>query len=1138
MKKWKKALTCGLMSLAAICLSVFGIALQSVDATATTTTVFSGNSACWQKSSGFFQYDGKTYVNNAPAYTAGGYKSVAKSVTLEGNSTINLSLNRFNLVFKEEEPRDWTYNWIVFQDTTETFSGVSSAVNDSYAWIPSKVRDTDGDKEDDMPADSAGNWMALVFGNSESAVTLYECDGGKVTKEAVIATQDYLGNNNTTTNISISTVDTQTGVTVNITYTANGNTYTYVHTSENTSLWGEHTFTLGYYGNHTCATNSNGAYSNGTFIYENISVTESPSNNVYKSYNTVTDETKWGVTNNLTTTTDGTISVQAPNRPTGATDVFDSYAQTTQVGGNSTIDLTMKGTIKKGTSTTWDKVGLWAYDWILFKNTNSNYGYNWHPSVYEQGAYNTSPEENWLAFAFGASVGSVLYECNGGVITRRDIQNDEWKATVSPDGKMSGYDTWYTYAQTTNIKITTKDTDTGVFVKLTYYASDIDSTLGVTQTNFVYEYTYKSNNTNLWGDQSYVIGHYGNGEFNATENYAYDIRIMDVKSTQTNNVAGDLNQWDLEESVNATNVTFLGDDGMRFGNQATTTAMLLKKNVLTNSTLTFNFDANASTAGYADQFIVFKNKSENLDADVPVSIASTIIQKYNENNTGTGAYSLSYESTNEETENWLALYFGSRPQHFWILECTEGDVTCTPMYDISNYAHWYLRYNQKTAITITTRDLYKDKDGHDGVRVAIDLTVSACTNETGKSIYDANTNNYTQSVTYTSTNSALMGDYAVSVGAYSNVTAGEYLDLAKMAVYAPDATVEDSNSKSGMYIEDYRGASLSMDGDVGVNVYMALAPSVWKDAAAQVDFYVDGVLHESVFLSDQTKVNIDGTDCYKISCGLPPKDYETSLRVLLALRENVYEVYNGTIVKDYISGTKQDYEKKYEGEEESAWTEEDKHVYNTVIALEDYVNTAKDYFAYEDTGADMATDLTIAQDKVNEVIAVDENGKGVYASTYEIWNTDKQLTPQDFAYAPVTLLLKSETVFRFYIRTDNIDNWKVSVNVNYTGEETTPDEKRGEAQFWTRKAEDSQYYYVEIKDIAITEIDEWFTITVENQTDYSRITYKCSVYSYMRAVFNLENTKNENAQLSTLLRIMLVYQQKAEAYDEYVASLS
>ena len=1240
MKKWKKALTCGLLGVTAVCLSVFGFVLQPTKAvSATTTTVFSGNSAHWQEGTGFFHYadNNKTYVNNVPALSGvGGFKATAKSALLEGNSTINLSVEGFGITKgfdvnpstgEKTETTYWGYNWIIFQDTTVDFVGSANATNDASSWRPFKTRDTDGDGVVDMPSDSAGNWLALVYGISESAVTLYECDGGKVTKEATIVRKsdgDYLAHNGATTDISISTVDTATGITVNITYTSNGNTYNYVHISENTSLWGEHTFTLGYWGNNTCETNSDGGYPYGTFIYNNISVTEAPSNNVYESYNNVEDETKWGVTNQLKTTAEGTISVQAPSRPTGATDIFDSYAQTTQVGGNSTIDLTMKGTIKKGTSAAWEQVGLWAYDWILFKNTNSNYGYNWHPSVYERGEYNTSTAENWLAFAFGASVGSVLYECNGGVITRRDIQNDDWKVTVSPDGKMSGYDTWYTYAQTTNIKITTKDTETGVFVKLTYYASDIDTTLGVTQTNHVYEYTYFSTNTNLWGDQSYVIGHYGNGEFNDVENYAYDIRIMDVKSTQTHNVAGDPYQWDLEESINAANVTFLGDDGMQFGLASAESSMLLKKNVKANSTLTYDIKGNQSSAGWGGYYIVFKDKSETLVPNAPML-----------------AYDNSTKTWSGGSGTWLSIYVvGGRGMFF--LECVDGvlkkAIDLTAWNDnwaeyispgaIYGYDTWY-PYAQRSNISITTLDLA------DSVKVVISYTASEF-NKNGFPTSDANVGK-----TYTMTfyvDKAFRGDYGASFGIYQDVVgaaADTSITLSWMNVYEQDAELIAANSKSGMYVEDLRGTQLSMDGDIGTNLYLALAPCVWKDDEAQVEFFVNGVLYEYVSLNDRSKidiVDINGTNCYKISCGLPAKDYQLDFRVLLVLRENVYVVYGdkegeGAIIENYIESTKEfyavdeitsnglniafdttngenvgDYNYKvneegnvvvykdgeavdgleisfvdgtltYNGETMTKTSDEDtaeltgtwasascevtfaptdaKIVYDTAVALEAYVKTAKEYFAYEEDASVDMTVNAIESQYMQEM--VDKIKQGDYAMKYTVWNTNNyaSLNYKNFDFENVTLLLKSETVFRLYIETNDISKWNVSV---YKGDSIpTKDvlqnptegdnqatinafwEKSG-ALVWTQMQPGSNYYYVDITGIVIADIDKEFAITVENTTDFSRITYTCSPYSYMRTVFNWEGTSNENSQLSTILRYMLAYQEKAKNYDDRFAS--
>ncbi|MBQ7923689.1 MAG: hypothetical protein IJ329_00125 [Clostridia bacterium] len=1107
MKHWRKALTCGLMGIAAVCFSVFGVVLQPANALDGGIT-YTGNDFYWQKVDGVAN-DSTTstmYVNSPKETSEGGWKAVGRSAAIGGNSTIEISITG-NITKGYDtngvEQTYWGYNWIIFQDTSELFANTSDNMLTSAEWTPRRVRDTDGDEKSDMPANSAGNWLAIAFGSSEGGVNLYECDSGVVTKKATIATENYSTYQKTAT-IVISTTDTATGVTLAIDYIVDSTTYTYVHTSENNALWGEQTFTIGYLGNATCASGSSGE----TFTYT-ANVISASSSNVYKSYNALA-ESDWVKTTNIETT-GSALRVKAPSRPTGTTDVFESYAETGQVGGNSTIDLTMTGTIKRGTDWEADEP-LWAYDWILFKNTNKNSGCEWHPA--KLNSYQAGENENWIAFAFGASVASVdkengvpagaaLYECNNGVITPVAIHSEDWKGTASAEGYMSGYDVWYTYAQTTHIKITTKDTDTGVFVKLTYYACDYKGGEGITQTGYVYEYTYVSTNTNLWGDQSYVIGHYGNGAFNDTENYSYDIRIMNSPSTKTNNVAGDPDQWALQESVNATNVTFLGDDGMRFGSETTTTAMMLKKNVKADSTMTFTIYGNSpkSNTTWANMFIVFKNTSETLEAD--------IVQKYIKDG---------YSNAND---NWMALYFGSNfdsddngTRDFGLYECKNGELSftdytgCAP-YWVSGYACWYLGDNQTTNITIVTEDT------DTGVEVSIAYTASGCTHANTVNT-DGTSERYEYNISYTSDNTALRGDYGVSVGCYAQMNDSEYIDLKNMAVYEKgiDQTAVGA-TKSGMYVQDVRGASLSMDGDVAVNFYVALAPIVWKDAEAQVDIYMDNQLYASSFLEDIEKDAL--TNYYRVSCGVPPKDYQKTLRVVLSLRENRYVIYEGQVITKYIDSAKTTYG--------SATDEAGKATYNAVLALEDYCKAAREYFS-----PDEVTEEEKVADTDVDVSGVTESAP----MEYTVWNTDNEdMSYKDFAFNSVTLVLETETTFRLYVYTNKIEKYNVSLYMG-TPPETLIDEfiTQSEAQAWQHadwiESKDGySYYYVEISGIAVSDLDKKFAITVENKVDFSRCTYTCSVYNYMRTVFK----KNTDAALVKLLKYMYVYHQQATAYN-------
>ena len=147
------------------------------------------------------------------------------------------------------------------------------------------------------------------------------------------------------------------------------------------------------------------------------------------------------------------------------------------------------------------------------------------------------------------------------------------------------------------------------------------------------------------------------------------------------------------------------------------------------------------------------------------------------------------------------------------------------------------------------------------------------------------------------------------------------------------------------------------------------------------------------------------------------------------------------------------------------------------------------------------------------------------------------LKPSDFAYNSVSLLLKTETVFRLYIKTTNISKYNVVVDYDITDNESMLDyfyedrNKGAVVKTWTR-AEESDLYYVEITGIPASDFDKKFAITVEDTETFNKCTYVCNVYSYMRTMFRRDNPNDVyQTQINTLLRYMYVYHMKAVAYN-------
>ena len=191
MRKWRKALTCGLLGTLAVCLSTVALAMQPQPVQALqqgVQTTISGESSYWQETKGFFHMPSNSlsYVNTAQIVDVtgdgygDGYMSTATSQKLDGNTQIDISMKGY--FAGDAGTNYWGYNWIIFQNTTEMYTGTASSIRTASNWTPFRMRDVDGDGVNESPSNSVGNWFALVFGNSESAVNLYECNSGEVKK--------------------------------------------------------------------------------------------------------------------------------------------------------------------------------------------------------------------------------------------------------------------------------------------------------------------------------------------------------------------------------------------------------------------------------------------------------------------------------------------------------------------------------------------------------------------------------------------------------------------------------------------------------------------------------------------------------------------------------------------------------------------------------------------------------------------------------------------------------------------------------------------------------------------------------------------------------------------------------------------
>lgn len=218
-----------------------------------------------------------------------------------------------------------------------------------------------------------------------------------------------------------------------------------------------------------------------------------------------------------------------------------------------------------------------------------------------------------------------------------------------------------------------------------------------------------------------------------------------------------------DTSVGYTTTSF-DENGMKM--TAMDTAMAFSKKVSANSTMKFEFVGNTPQTTWGNMYVLFKSE-DNVSPDAPKKIVQ--------------------DNETSSTGNWLGFVFGAS----WttqFVESENGVVTKTSRDGIiSGFDTWYV-YKQTTALEIKTTDT------ETGVDVEVKYLASGWSDNTGE----------TKTLTYTSDNVALKGDFSVSVGYFGEVKDGGNITLKTFnatlaAEQQPEVTLENLATSSAFW---------------------------------------------------------------------------------------------------------------------------------------------------------------------------------------------------------------------------------------------------------------------------------------------------------------------------------------------------
>ncbi|SDB57164.1 hypothetical protein SAMN02910317_02978 [Ruminococcaceae bacterium FB2012] len=289
------------------------------------------------------------------------------------------------------------------------------------------------------------------------------------------------------------------------------------------------------------------------------------------------------------------------------------------------------------------------------------------------------------------------------------------------------------------------------------------------------------------------------------------------------------------------------------------------------------------------------------------------------------------------------------------------------------------------------------------------------------------------------------------------------------------------------------GASLSLGGEIGINIYLSLPDFILNDSGAYM--------------------TVQG-----------PNDDEPVKKLVsgLEITENGYLINyktNAAQMGENVSF------RLYTGENENIpiWSSDQKSSYSVFkYAVKDYLDYVsehgpRDLFDLVDTMRSYGTwarEYLISTGKVPDTTAaVDDPVDVLDVSTSDL-SSYKLVKTGDIEGVSVSLILESKTALRIYYSGDAVDV-------------TVKDFKNGSVQFNTGTKGGKNY--VEILDIGAPELDEQFTVTFGTLG-----TVKVSALSFAELALSTYENDESKSELCNMARSLYLYFDAASHYFEYL----
>jgi len=267
----------------------------------------------------------------------------------------------------------------------------------------------------------------------------------------------------------------------------------------------------------------------------------------------------------------------------------------------------------------------------------------------------------------------------------------------------------------------------------------------------------------------------------------------------------------------------------------------------------------------------------------------------------------------------------------------------------------------------------------------------------------------------------------------------------------------------------FGGATVSLGGNIGVNLYMELDDSIKDNNNAYMQIELPNGETVSEAVKDAKVSVVDGKNYYVFSCEVSAKEMSDKIKVQMI-------VDNNPIGAEYTYSVKEYADKLLDGNN----NETEKNLVKAMLNYGDYANA---YFNGE--SLDTPVELSNVTAETLADFSMNSNGS----------------LPNGIEYYGSSLLLESDTTLRHYFKVD--DGTNVS-KYGFTGNK-------------------GNYYYIDRSGISADNLDSVCRSTVGDYViSYSPMSYAYAVLS----------NKNSSESLKNVVRALYLYNQTADAYKK------